>query len=417
MSRSRAAHAPAGGGTPDTRNPRLTVLCAGVQEDKKVEDAETDPELGPMTHLDVPSTFQGWCSLISRVLAPAEELSPFKLGQIQKLIADINADAGLFVAPAFVTGQILFLIAFAIYLVLAIVALVADFGAFSDGCASESWVWLFVLLAVAIPSGLGFVMSLVKTGLNMANLKRRFGWEVPPMLLSFPGPVLYVVLGIFGILLWVNMSDGCAGTYASSYGLLFIIFKIQVIMFGIAAIFGAITTFSQTIVFINSLNPEDPDLTALKKKLDDAEGDLKQAEKDYVQGAEQIVAKLKKQVAEAERERDEAKAQLKADSEEQFNFGEMSSTVVKYLVRLSPYARTRMNIHYLITVLRLTARLLVLARPPALPPGPSRLATGACGIAFPPLQAGGICDIRNVDRVCRRLWRRSRRSSLGISNS
>eukprot|EP00802_Teleaulax_amphioxeia_P003187 Tamp_03190.p1 GENE.Tamp_03190~~Tamp_03190.p1 ORF type:complete len:519 (-),score=155.49 Tamp_03190:2303-3757(-) len=293
-----------------------------------------------MTHLDVPSTFQGWCSLISRVLAPAEELSPFKLGQIQKLIADINADAGLFVAPAFVTGQILFLIAFAIYLVLAIVALVADFGAFSDGCATESWVWLFVLLAVAIPSGLGFVMSLVKTGLNMANLKRRFGWEVPPMLLSFPGPVLYVVLGIFGILLWAQMSDGCAGTYASSYGLLFIIFKIQVIMFGIAAIFGAITTFSQTIVFFNSLNPEDPDLTALKKKLDDAEGDLKQAEKDYVQGAEQIVAKLKKQVAEAERERDDAKAQLKAESEEPFNFGEMSSTIVKYLApveEVSPF--------------------------------------------------------------------------------
>jgi len=328
-----------GGTKDDTRDARLTVLCVGVQEDKKVEDS--DPELGPMTHLDVPSTFQGWCSLISRVLAPAEELSPFKLGQIQKLIADINADAGLFVAPAFVTGQILFLIAFAIYLVLAIVALVADFGAFSDGCATESWVWLFVLLAVAIPSGLGFVMSLVKTGLNMANLKRRFGWEVPPMLLSFPGPVLYVVLGIFGILLWAQMSDGCAGTYASSYGLLFIIFKIQVIMFGIAAIFGAITTFSQTIVFFNSLNPEDPDLTALKKKLDDAEGDLKQAEKDYVQGAEQIVAKLKKQVAEAERERDDAKAQLKAESEEPFNFGEMSSTIVKYLVRPRSYSPAR----------------------------------------------------------------------------
>ena len=39
---------------------------------------------------------------------------------------------------------------------------------------------------------------------------------------------------------------------------------------------------------------------------------LKQAEKDYVTGAEQIVAKLKKQVADAERERDDAKAQPKA---------------------------------------------------------------------------------------------------------
>jgi hypothetical protein len=178
-------------------------------------------------------------------------------------------------------------------------------------------------------------MGLVKTGLNMANLKRRFGWEVPPMLLSFASPVLYVVLGIFGIILWATMSSGCSGTYESKYGLLFVIFKIQVIMFGIAAIFGAITTFSQAVVFFNSLNPEDPDLAALKKKLEEAESDLKQAERDYVQGAEQIVSKLKKQVAEAERERDDAKAQLKAEAEEPFNFGEMSSTIVKYLVYAS----------------------------------------------------------------------------------
>ena len=47
------------------------------------------------------------------------------------------------------------------------------------------------------------------------------------------------------------------------------------------------------------------------------------------------MSKLKKQVAEAERERDDAKAQLKAEDEEPFNFGEMSSTIVKYLVYAS----------------------------------------------------------------------------------
>jgi len=97
-----------------------------------------------------------------------------------------------------------------------------------DSCAADSWVWIFVLLALAIPTGLGFVMGLVKTGLNMANLKKRFGWDVPPALLSFPGPVLYVVLGVLGIMLWVNMTDACASSYAGSYFLLFIIFKIQV---------------------------------------------------------------------------------------------------------------------------------------------------------------------------------------------
>mmetsp|Transcript_82649 Transcript_82649/g.134009 ORF Transcript_82649/g.134009 Transcript_82649/m.134009 type:complete len:512 (-) Transcript_82649:271-1806(-) len=319
-------------------------MFSGKSKEKPVEESAgaSDDELGPMTQIDVPNTFQGWCSLISRVLAPAEELSPFKLGQIQKLIGDINADAGLFVAPGFVMGQIVFLIAFTIYLVVGIIALVADFGAAEDSCAADSWVWIFVLLALAIPTGLGFVMGLVKTGLNMANLKKRFGWDVPPALLSFPGPVLYVVLGVLGIMLWVNMTDACASSYAGSYFLLFIIFKIQVIMFGIAAIFGAITTFSQTVVFINNMNPEDPDLTALKKTLNEAEESLQAAERDYVSGAEQIVSKLKKQVADAERERDDAKAQLKKEEEfgEQFSFGEMSSLIVKHLSpveELSPF--------------------------------------------------------------------------------
>ena len=61
----------------------------------------------------MPTTFQGWMALIGKTLAPAEEISPFKLGQVSQLISDINKDAGLFVAPMFTMGQIVFLIAFA----------------------------------------------------------------------------------------------------------------------------------------------------------------------------------------------------------------------------------------------------------------------------------------------------------------
>jgi hypothetical protein len=80
-----------------------------------------------------------------------QELSPFKLGQIKDLISNINHDAGLLVAPLFVSLQILFLLAFVGYLVVAIYAIVSDFGAASDACAQESWIWLYSLLAVAIP--------------------------------------------------------------------------------------------------------------------------------------------------------------------------------------------------------------------------------------------------------------------------
>lgn len=168
-----------------------------------------------------------------RGAAAPQELSPFKLGQIKELIGEINHSAGLFVAPVFVTLQIIFLLAFVGYLVVAIFALVSDFEAASDACAHESWVWLFSLLAVAIPSGLGLVMGIVKATLKLANLRARFGWEVPPALLSFAAPCSYIALGTLGILLWVNMSASCAASYAASYALLFVIFKIQVIMLGL----------------------------------------------------------------------------------------------------------------------------------------------------------------------------------------
>ena len=242
----------------------------------------------------------------------AEEVSPFKLGQIQQLIADINKDAGLFVAPVFTMGQIVFLLAFVVYLAAAIFALVLDFDAAENACAAEHWVWLYVLLVTAIPTGLGFVMGIVKTVLLAVNLKKRIGWEVPAVFLSFPGPVSYIVLGIFGILLWANMDAGCDSFYESSHFLLYTIFHIQVILMGIASIFGVMTCIAQGTVFIASLNPKDPDLEKLKEALNEAESNLQSAEREYQAGAEQIVSRLKKELAEAERERDDLKKQVSA---------------------------------------------------------------------------------------------------------
>ena len=49
-----------------------------------------------------------------------------------------------------------------------------------------------------------------------------------------------------------------------------------------------------------SLNPTDPDLDELKKKLQEAQDARDSAHRDYQAGAEQIVARLKKELAEAE---------------------------------------------------------------------------------------------------------------------
>jgi len=312
--------------------------CPDLWLSTAAQDPEKGPEegeFGPETEIKVPTTFQGWMALIGKTLAPAEEVSPFKLGQVQQLIGDINKDAGLFVAPVFTMGQIVFLLAFVVYLAAAIFALALDFDAFDAPCAEEHWVWLYVLLVTAIPTGLGFVMGIVKTVLLAVNLKKRIGWDIPPVFLSFPGPVSYIVLGIFGILLWANMDDGCDSFYESNHFLLYTIFHIQVIVMGVAAIFGTLTCFAQGTVFIASLNPKDPDLEKLKEALNEAESNLQTAEREYQAGAEQIVARLKKELAEAERERDDLKQQLAPEDPDGFkmptSFNEFSDLMVKWL--------------------------------------------------------------------------------------
>jgi len=192
--------------------------------------------------------------LVVKYLSPVEEMSPFKVGQIQKLISDINEQAGTVVAPFFIVLQVLFLLAFVGYMVVAIVALCLDWEAMSCDCAADSWIWLYVLLALAIPTSFGFVMGLVKAGLALADLKKNVGWEIPDVFLALPAPVIYITLGILGIILWSGMDAECDELYSTSYGMLFVVFKIQVIMLGIASIFGVITCFAQASVLIAQLS-------------------------------------------------------------------------------------------------------------------------------------------------------------------
>jgi hypothetical protein len=76
-------------------------------------------------------------------------------------------------------------------------------------------------------------------------LKKNVGWEIPALLLSLPGPVMYIVFAILGILLWAFMTDACHNWYQGYTGLLLVIFKIQVIMFGVASVFGVLTCIAR----------------------------------------------------------------------------------------------------------------------------------------------------------------------------
>jgi len=61
----------------------------GLSEDLKHLQAPEDPDAW-----QYPKTFNEFSDMMCKFLAPMEEVSPFKLGQIQKLISDVNVDAG-----------------------------------------------------------------------------------------------------------------------------------------------------------------------------------------------------------------------------------------------------------------------------------------------------------------------------------
>ena len=232
--------------------PAHTRMAGRAASELKTPD-DADASAGPGRKA-LPATFQGWCSLASELLAPAEEIAPFKLGAIKALISDVNQDAGLFVAPAFALGQVLFLVAFVGYLVTAIAALVLDAGAAThDACARASWVWLFVLLAATIPLALGLTVALVKAGLTAGNIK------VPEALFSVTGPVCYIVLFVLGVVLWAGMAPECDAVYSTDYFLLYLVFKVQVFVLGIAALLGALTAWAQAVaLFAEFEAPELP---------------------------------------------------------------------------------------------------------------------------------------------------------------
>lgn len=56
----------------------------------------------------------------------------------------------------------LFLLLFVAYFVVGVVALAVDAEAMDCPCAEDSWMWLYSLLVIVIPTSLGFILSLVQ---------------------------------------------------------------------------------------------------------------------------------------------------------------------------------------------------------------------------------------------------------------
>ena len=160
----------------------------------------------------MPTDFNGWSALVVRWLSFVEEISPFKVGEMQKVIAEASKDSyvpppcldvglglahapagghalplkcmlrvalalpllralsvlgnarrlpelGNQIAPYFAVAQIIFLLAFVAYFTLGVVALIHDYEAMDCECAEDSWIWLYALLVVVIPTSLGTIRA------------------------------------------------------------------------------------------------------------------------------------------------------------------------------------------------------------------------------------------------------------------
>ena len=92
---------------------------------------------------------------------------------------------------------------------------------------------------VVIPTSIGFVLGLVQSGLQLLALDATY-MKYADGFLVLPGPILFVTLGVLGIVLWSGMTDECDVFYAENHGLLLGVFHIQVIIMSIASIFGTI---------------------------------------------------------------------------------------------------------------------------------------------------------------------------------
>jgi len=160
------------------------------------------------------------------------------------------------IAPYFAVAQIVFLMLFLAYFVLGVIAVCVDFEAMDCPCAEDSWIWLYVLLVIVIPTSMGVVMGFIRGAMGAFDSDRQLGFDTS-IFTAMPPPVLYVTLGVLGIVLWANMTAECDAFYSQTHGLLIGIFHIQVIIMSIAAVFGLMACWAMTMVLIKQVWPGD----------------------------------------------------------------------------------------------------------------------------------------------------------------
>mmetsp|Transcript_28049 Transcript_28049/g.56841 ORF Transcript_28049/g.56841 Transcript_28049/m.56841 type:complete len:208 (-) Transcript_28049:52-675(-) len=192
----------------------------------------------------MPESFDEASSMVVKMLSPLEDITPFKLGQIQKIIETLYEPLGKVLAPAFAVLQVLFLLAWLGYFVWGIVALCLDSGAISCDCADHYWIWLYALLVIVIPTSMGAILGCVRAGLMASKLDE----QLPSIAMSLPTPLVLFFFALQGFIIWHDMPSDCEDFYGENHMQLLVLFRIQVFLMCIGFFVGVFTLFAQVSV-------------------------------------------------------------------------------------------------------------------------------------------------------------------------
>merc|ERR1719504_413570 len=134
-------------------------------------------------------------------------------------------------------------------------------------------------------------MGFIKGAMAAADLEAKLGFDTA-IFTALPPPILYVTLGILGIVLWANMTELCDTYYETHHPLLLGIFHIQVIIMSIASVFGLLACWGMTMVVVKQIWPMGEEAKHRRDRHDD-HLDVEDPQQQWVVSLVVGVAKLR----------------------------------------------------------------------------------------------------------------------------
>ena len=114
----------------------------------------------------------------------------------------------------------------------AVVTIFDTADAYSVPCAEDSNIWVFATAFVILAPLIACLVSVMQAVMSQ-------GGEGPNMIMGFIPSCVTLVLAVWGVLLWANMTGECHNFYETKYPNLLLLFKISVI-FGVISFIGFI---------------------------------------------------------------------------------------------------------------------------------------------------------------------------------